>query len=62
MSPSLGVEVAAPGAPIIHLASECAGYEATQDEDPSKHCYGQQSVGKTLHQLSMAARPFAVIA
>lgn len=62
MSPSLGVEVAAPGASIIHLVSKESGYDPAKDEDPSKHRYGQQSVGETLHQLSMAVRPLIVIA
>ena len=62
MSSSLGVQVATPGASVIHFASKETGYEPAKDEDPSKHRYGQQSVGETLHQLPMAARPLIVIA
>ena len=60
MSPSLGVEVATPGAPIIHLASEQVGEDCAQNEDPPEHGYGQQSIGQAFHVLPMADRPLVV--
>ena len=59
---SLRVEVPALVAPVIHLTSKESRYDPAQDEDPSKHRYGQQSVGETLHGLSIAARPLVEIA
>jgi len=60
MRPSLGVEVAALGAPIIHLASEQAREDCAQDEDPSEHGDGQQSIDQAFHLLPMADRPLIV--
>jgi hypothetical protein len=60
MSPSLRVEVAALGAPIIHLASEEAREDCAQHEDPPEHGDGHQSIGKALHLLPMADRPLVV--
>ena len=60
--PSLGVEVAAACALIVHLARKCAGDYPAQNQDPSQNNYGQQSVGESLHALSTAARPLLVMA
>ena len=60
MSPSLGVEVAALGASVIHLASEQVREDCAQNEDAPEHGDGQQSIGKTLHLLPIADRPLVV--
>ena len=60
MSPSLGVEVVALVASVIHLASEKASEDCAQDEDPPEHCDGQKSIGQAFHLLPMADRPLVV--
>ena len=60
MGPSLGVEVPAISAPIIHLASEQVGEERAQDQDPPEHRDGQQRIGQAFHVLPMADRPLIV--
>ena len=60
MSPSLGVEVATLGAPIIHLASEQVCEDCAQDEDPTKHGDSDQGIGEALHLLPMADLPLVV--
>ena len=60
MCPSLGIEVSAIGAFVIHLASEQVCKERAQDQDSAEHGDGQQSIGQAFHLLPMADRPFVV--
>ena len=60
MRPSLGVEVAALGASVIHLASKQACEDCAQHEDSPEHADGQQSIGQALHLLPMADLPLIV--
>jgi hypothetical protein len=60
MRPSLGVEVAALRAPVIHLASEQVREDCAQDEDPPEHGDGQQSIGQAFHLLPTADLPLVV--
>ena len=60
MRPSLGVEVPAFGASVIHLASKQVRKEGAQDEDSPEHGDGQQSIGQAFHLLPMADLPLIV--
>jgi hypothetical protein len=64
MRSSLGVEVPALGAAMIHLTGKEAGEDRAEYQDTSEHGNGQQGIGKALHLLPVlpaADRPFVVI-